>query len=175
LPSSPSPPGPPGPAAGRPHMPDYGVPADDPAGLLPWSWAVERLERARGYWVATVRPDGLPHLAAVWGLWHDDAFVFSTGGRSRKARNLAANPGCVVTPEQAAESVVVEGSATRVTDPAALSALLAAYQGKYGSGFPDPGQHPVFAVRPRMVFGVIEREDAFAATATRWVFAPGPG
>jgi general stress protein 26 len=74
-------------------MPGYGLaPAEGGDGLLPWSWAARHLERARHYWVATSRPDGSPHLAAVWGLWHDDAFHFSTGGRSRKARNLAANP-----------------------------------------------------------------------------------
>jgi nitroimidazol reductase NimA-like FMN-containing flavoprotein (pyridoxamine 5'-phosphate oxidase superfamily) len=173
LPPSPSQLPVPEPAAGRPWMPDYGIsPATD--GLLPWAWAVERLERAHNYWVATTGPGGSPHLAAVWGLWHGGAFVFSTGGRSRKARNLAADPRCVVTPEHAGESVVVEGTAGRVTDPAALAALLAAYQGKYGSGFPDPGEHPVFAVRPRVAFAVVEREPMFSSSATRWVFGTPP-
>jgi hypothetical protein len=136
-------------------MPDYGIsPATD--GLLPWAWAVERLERA--------------HLAAVWGLWRDGAFAFSTGGSSRKARNLAADPRCAVTPEHAGESVVVEGTAWRVTDPAALATLLAAYRDKYSSGFPDPLEHPVFAVRPRVAFAVVEGEPMFSQSATRWVF-----
>jgi PPOX class probable F420-dependent enzyme len=159
------------PAASRPHMPGYGIaPADAGDGLLPWSWAVHRLEEAVRYWVATTGPDGSPHLAAVWGLWLGGAFHFSTGGGSRKARNLAADPRCAVTPEQAAESVVVQGVASRVTDPAGLSTLLAAYRRKYGSGFPDPLQNPVFTVHPRVVVGVIEREEQFTTTATRWVF-----
>jgi PPOX class probable F420-dependent enzyme len=152
-------------------MPGYGIPpADGEDGLLPWSWAVQRLERSHNYWVATGRPDGSPHLAAVWGVWVDGAFRFSTGGRSRKARNLAADPRCVVAPEQAEESVVVEGVAERVTNGAELSRLLAAYRHKYGSGFPDPVQNPVFAVRPRVVFGIIERAAEFSTSATRWVF-----
>lgn len=152
-------------------MPGYGLaPADGGDGLLPWSWAARRLERSRHYWVATSRPGGSPHLAAVWGLWRDDAFHFSTGGRSRKARNLAANPRCVVTPEQATESVVVEGVAEPVTDPAALAALQGAYRAKYGEGFPDPAQNPVFTVRPGVVFGIIGREPEFTTMATRWVF-----
>jgi PPOX class probable F420-dependent enzyme len=152
-------------------MPGYGIPpAGGEDGLLPWSWAVQRLERSHNYWVATSRPDGSPHLAAVWGVWVDGAFRFSTGGRSRKARNLAADPRCVVTPEQAEESVVVEGVAERVTNGAELSRLLAAYRHKYGSGFPDPVQNPVFAVRPRVVFGIIERAAEFSTSATRWVF-----
>jgi hypothetical protein len=98
------------PVASRPSMPGYGIlPADAGGGLLPWDWAVERLQRAHNYWVATTRPDGAPHLAAVWGVWFDGAVCFSTGGRSRKARNLAAEPRCVVTPESAGESVVLEG------------------------------------------------------------------
>jgi PPOX class probable F420-dependent enzyme len=154
-------------------MPGYGIsPSEE--GLLPWAWAVERLERAHNYWVATTGPDGSPHLAAVWGLWHDDTFVFSTGGGSRKARNLAADARCVVAPEQAGESVVVQGTAGRVTDPAALAALLAAYRDKYGSSFPDPLEHPVLAVRPRVVVAVVEREPLFSSSATRWVFGDPP-
>ena len=122
------------------------------------------------YWLATTGPDGSPHLAAVWGLWLDGAFHFSTGGGSRKARNLATDPRCAVTPEHADESVVVQGVASRVTDPAELSTLLASYGHKYGSGFPDPVQNPVLTVHPRVVIGVVEREERFTTTATRWVF-----
>jgi Pyridoxamine 5'-phosphate oxidase len=146
----------PQPAASRPHLPDYGIaPAGGGDGLLPWAWAVQRLEQAHNYWVASSRPDGSPHLAAVWGVWLDNAFHFSTGGRSRKARNLVADPRCVVTPDRAEESVVVEGIADRTTDPTTLSTLLAAYHRKSGSGFPDPAQNPVFTVHPRVVFGII--------------------
>ena len=154
-------------------MPGYGIsPSEE--GLLPWAWAVERLERAHNYWVATTGPDGAPHLAAVWGLWRDDTFAFSTGGASRKARNLAADPRCVVAPEQAGESVVVQGTAGRVTDPTTLAALLAAYRDKYGAGFPDPLEHPVLAVRPRVVVAVVEREPLFSSSATRWMFGDPP-
>ena len=75
-------------------MPGYGI-SDSAEGILPWSWAAERLSQAHNYFVATARPDGRPHVMPVWGLWLDDAFYFSTGASSRKARNLAANPRCV--------------------------------------------------------------------------------
>jgi hypothetical protein len=32
----------------------------------------------------------------VWGVWMEEAFYFSCGQASRKARNLALNPACVV-------------------------------------------------------------------------------
>src|SRR5213078_895996 len=74
------------PRASRPHMHGYGIlDADSGKGLLPWTWATERLAKARNYWVSTSRPDGNPHLMPVWGIWLDDAFCFSTGTKSRKA------------------------------------------------------------------------------------------
>ena len=158
------------PAASRPHMPGYGIaPAGDGDGLLPWSWAVHRLEGPSGTgW----RPPGrtAPPPRRRLGPLGRRRLPLSTGGGSRKARNLADDPRCAVTPEHADESVVVQGVASRVTDPAELSALLAAYRDKYGSGFPDPLQNPVVTVHPRVVFGVIEREEQFTTTATRWVF-----
>ena len=82
------------PRASRPHIPEYGVDAGN-EGLLPWSWAVERIERSRSYWLSTVRTDGRPHAMPVWAVWLDDALLFSTGAKSRKALNLARSPHCV--------------------------------------------------------------------------------
>ena len=93
-------------------MPGYGIlDATDGRGLLPWEWAVERLTKSRNYWVATTCPDGRPHCVPVWGIWLDDAFYFSSGAKSRKARNLAANPNCVVCPEDGTQAVSLEGVA----------------------------------------------------------------
>lgn len=128
------------------------------------------MDRAHNYWVATSRPDGSPHLAAVWGVWVDGAFHFSTGGRSRKARNLAADPRCVVSPEHAEESVVVEGVAERVAGHGELSKLMGCVSPQVWLGAPGPGPNPVFAVHPRVVFGIIEHDPEFSGSATRWVF-----
>jgi hypothetical protein len=152
-------------------MPGYGIlEADDGQGLLPWSWAEERLVRAHNYWVSTARPDGRPHAAAVWGVWLDDAFWFSTGVQSRKARNLAANRHCVVHPERADEAVIVEGLAAEVGELDALQRFKAAYDPKYRWEI-DVDSGGIYVVRPRVVFGFIEHADAFAASATRWTFA----
>ena len=152
--------------ADRPYMPGYGI-STDPDLLLPWSFAERRLTEAHNYWVATTCPDGAPHVAAVWGVFVDGAVCFSTGARSRKARNLAADPRCVVTPEGAAESVVVRGVA-RPLDPGTpqRDRVAAAYQAKYGSGAPP--EEPMFAVDPETVIGLTEA--AFTARATRWRF-----
>ncbi len=99
----------------RPYMPGYEMMFVKNRGSLPWTWAAKRLSASHNYWLATTRPDGRPHVMLVWGVWIDDAFYFSTDQRSRKSRNLAANPNCVVCPEGAGEAVILEGIAEEVT------------------------------------------------------------
>lgn len=153
------------PRATRPHMPGYGI-AEGAEGLLPWSWAVERLEASRNYWISTTSTSGRPHAMPVWGLWLDDALHFSTGEDSKKARNLRASPACVATTESAAEAVIVEGEALP-QDTAQHDTVLAAYAAKYGWS-DDPGGW--LTLRPIRAFGFIEDASRFGQAATRWLF-----
>ena len=58
------------PRADRPYMPGYGtLGPDEGTGLLPWSWAEERLVRSHDFWLATTWPDGGPHVTPVWAVW----------------------------------------------------------------------------------------------------------
>ena len=159
------------PTASRPYMPGYGIlGAEDGRGLLPWSWAVERLRRARTYWLATTRPGGRPHVMPLWGIWLDDRFYFSTGAQSRKARNLQANPSCVVSVAFDDEAIVVEGAAAEESDPALLRQFAQVYGAKYQwdmQGFAEP----VYSVRPAVVFAFLSGPGEFSGSATRWVFA----
>jgi nitroimidazol reductase NimA-like FMN-containing flavoprotein (pyridoxamine 5'-phosphate oxidase superfamily) len=103
----------------------------------------------------------------VWGLWLDGTFYFSTGNQSRKAKNLANNPKCVICTEHAEQAVLVEGTATPTTEPAILKRFGALYQKKYKwdmSGFAES----VYVVRPRVAFGLYEKD--FMGSATRWRF-----
>jgi hypothetical protein len=148
-------------------MAGYGLaPADGGEGLLPWSWAVERLTASHGYWLATTGPDGRPHAAPLWAVWHDGAIWFSTGGSTRKVRNLATEPACTVTTESTTEAVIVEGRAGR--SDWKTSGVLQIYAAKYGTGFPT--SEPVYRVEPHRAFGFIDEGDRFGATATRWTF-----
>lgn len=161
------------PHARRPVMPGYGtLPAGQGTGLLPWSWAAERLTRSHDYWLATVRPDGSPHLMAIWGVWHDDAVWFSTSRGSRKARNLAADPRCTVATDDAQEPVVLDGRAERVTDPTALGAFLDALTEKYaislGADFIDPNRNATLRVPPQRVFGLTESDFTGSPTVWEW-------
>jgi hypothetical protein len=150
-------------------MPAYGiVPADEGEGLLPWSWAERRLADARTYWIATVRANGAPHVAPVWALWFDDAVVFSTSERSRKAVNFARDARCVVTVEHGDDGVIVEGVVTE-HDADRRAAYSAAYAQKYDFDM-DEIPDRLFAVLPHVVFGFIASESRFSKTATRWTF-----
>jgi hypothetical protein len=153
-------------------MPGYGLP-EGSKGLLPWSWAEQRLKKSHNYWITTVKSDGSPHTMVVWGLWQDGRFLFSTGSKSRKARNLAQNAHCIVCSELANEAVIVEGVA-EVADGPARRKLLPKYERKYkfdmGAMKDDilSMKEPVFAVLPRVVFGLWEKE--FIGKSTRWKF-----
>jgi len=110
------------PVASRPYMPGYGIlgPGEG-RGLLPWSWAETRLVGSRDYWVATVGPDGSPHVTPVWGVWVQGAGWFSSSRQSRKARNIGACGPVVLTTDDSSEPVVVEGDAVLVTDAATVT------------------------------------------------------
>ncbi|MFN0119386.1 MAG: pyridoxamine 5'-phosphate oxidase family protein [Blastocatellia bacterium] len=154
----------------RPHMPGYGLPdAQTTDGLFSWTWARERLTSARTYWLATMRPDARPHAMPVWGIWHDNHFYFSTGRQSRKARNLAANPHCVVTMESGEETVIVEGIVTEITDTTLRQRFCELYGPKYEWSM-EAFAEPVFVVRPTVAFGFDAAAEQFTQTATRWTF-----
>src|SRR5262245_27088311 len=155
------------PTASRPTVPGYDF-SSRKTGLLPWKWAADRLGRSRQYWIATTRPDGAPHLMVIWGVWLDDSFWFSTGATSRKARNLAANPKCVLGTDDAAEAVILEG-AVEVIDArkAAFEIFAKAYEKKYAWNVREMAQ-AVYRFRPSVGFGLLEKK--FDETATRWNF-----
>ena len=78
----------------RPTFPDgYGLPETDD-GLLEWAAVETRLVGSKHYWLATVRPDGRPHLIPRWGVWVDDAFYYDGSSTTRHARNAEGNPAC---------------------------------------------------------------------------------
>ena len=160
------------PKATRPYWPDaLQETADTTRGLKPWSWALERLEKSHNYWIATSRPDGRPHLMLVWGIWWEDAFWFSTGPRTRKAKNIAAQAHCVIGTEKADEAVILEGTAQEIKDRAKWKQLADLYDRKYGGNvlpLLESSGGSVYRVKPRTAFGQDEHAANFVESATRW-------
>jgi nitroimidazol reductase NimA-like FMN-containing flavoprotein (pyridoxamine 5'-phosphate oxidase superfamily) len=110
--------------------------SSDDATLTPWEEACKLLEKAEVYWLATVRPDGRPHVTPVLSVWLDGALYFCTGESERKAKNLANNTHCVITTGCNALNegldLVVEGEAARVSDETRLQRVADRYKSKYG-------------------------------------------
>jgi len=152
-------------------MPGYGIQASE-AGLLSWAWAEEQLRASRNFWLVTHWPDGRPHAMPVWAIWHGDALWFSSSLGSRKARNLAADPRCVLTTEDTVNPVVLEGSAERLTAQTELDLFLSVMNAKYavdyGADMVDPNTNGTYRMRPRWAFAL--QSDDFTGTPTRWTF-----
>ena len=108
-------------------------------GLPPVDWAavVEKLAagsapapdaaNSRTTWLSSVNEDGSPHVTAVGALWLDGTFWFQTGAGTRKGRNVARDPRCSIAVSIRDADVVIEGDATRVTEPGALANVLRHY------------------------------------------------
>ena len=77
-------------------------------------------EGTRAGKLATVRPDGRPHVAPIWFIVEGDALVFNTWHASVKARNLAADPRAALAVDDQEPPfgyVIVEGVVEVTDDP----------------------------------------------------------
>ncbi len=72
-------------------------------------------------------------------------------------------------PEGASDAVILEGTAHKVRESALLRRSVDAYEKKYDWDMSE-SKDPVFAVRPRIVFGLIEKLDTVTGNPTRWLF-----
>jgi hypothetical protein len=99
---------------------------------LPWSRVLDALAVTDDpdvrFFLGTVRPDGIPHAAGIGAAWADDTLWLVSGPRTRKSRNLAANPACTVSCRLRGIDVVFEGRADRVTDAETLERIAAVYR-----------------------------------------------
>ncbi len=73
-----------------------------------------RLDTDRNVWLATVRPDGRPHLVPIWFVVEGGRWYICTSPDSVKARNLQANPAVMLALEDGTNPHVVEGVARAV-------------------------------------------------------------
>lgn len=76
-------------------------------------------------WLATIDPDGRPHVTGIGAMWHEGTFWFETGETTRKGRNLARDPRCTLSFATHEFDLVIEGEAHIVTDPDVVADLAA--------------------------------------------------
>jgi len=143
---------------------------------IPWSRALEALEsaepRTQTPFLATTRPDGRPHVAALGALWDHGKVYFVSGAGTRKSRNLAQNANCVISMSLTGIDLVVEGVAERVTDDQTLQRLAKRYadQGwaptvkdgafthEYSAPSAGPPPWDLYVLAATTIFGVLTVE-----------------
>ncbi|WP_116998908.1 pyridoxamine 5'-phosphate oxidase family protein [Desertimonas flava] len=134
------------------------------------------------FWLATIDADGRPHVTGIGAVWHDGAFWFETGRRTRKGVNLARDARCSLTVALREFDLVVEGHAELVTDPDTVAELARRWAADWpcevdesGIALTAPFSAPSAGPPPWHVYRIA----ATAATAlqtvepggaTRWTF-----
>ena len=154
----------------RPKLPaEYGVP-EGREDMLPWEWVVERLDKARNYWVCTAHPTGRPHAVPVWALWLDGVLYFDGHPKTQWGRNLARNPAISVHLESGDEVVILEGKVEDIPslDRALAERLARASNAKYNysTEVSEMIERGLYALRPQVVYAWSE----FPKTLTKWRF-----
>ena len=165
-----------------------GTQADSETGRsqpLSWSEAERRLARGGWFWLATVRPDGGPHMMPLFAAWSGTSFFVASKNRTRKSRNLEAERRCVISTDTGDAHVIVEGVARHVRDEEGLLRAVDAFQTVYSwptrvqgrqldadYGAPTSGGAPfeVYEVTPVKAFGMPTDGESF--TPTRWTWPP---
>jgi len=152
---------------------------------ITWEEAQQRLTTGGSFWLATVRPDGAPHVMPVLAVWSEAALYVSSKEGARKSRNLVQDGRCVITTDTGDLHLIVEGTATQVRDDATLKRASDAFKAIYDwstvvkggkldaeYGAPTSGGPPydVFEIAPTKAFGF--PTDGESLTPTRWAFAP---
>ncbi len=154
---------------------------------IPWSRPLAELEKlvtgpGTSAWIATTRPDGRPHVAGVGAVWLDGKFYIVSGPGTRKSRNLAENPNCVISVGLPGIDVVVEGTVERVTDDAKLQRVAdvynaqgwdpkvkdGAFTARYSAPSAGPPPWDLYEITPKTAFGVATGDPQ---GATRWRFS----
>ena len=92
--------------------------------------STDRLLTERNIWLATVRPDGRPHVAPVWYVYVDQRFWVGTGKGSVRVANLRHNPMASAALEDGNQPIVAEGSVL-IHGTARPPAVVTAFQEKY--------------------------------------------
>jgi hypothetical protein len=154
---------------------------------ISWAEARQRLSETQYYWLATIGPDGPPHVRPVLAIWLDGSLYTTTNAKARKGRNLMVDSRCSVAARSDDLDLVLEGRAARVTDEPRLEVLATEYRSKYpvwpvvvggaafdeATGAPTAGPPPyqVYELSPTVAFA-FGTDEALGPRSTRWSWAP---
>jgi len=92
--------------------------------------ARKRLKQEKNAWVATIRPDGRPHLTPVWFAWHDEKLYICIEPGGVKGQNIRTQPHIALALENGSDPLICEGTAAPVAGPWP-EAVVAIFREKY--------------------------------------------
>jgi PPOX class probable F420-dependent enzyme len=104
----------------------------------------QRLREDSIIWLGSVRPDGRPHLVAVWFLWTGTDFLIFSKPNQQKVRNLHQNPHVILALDNTnlgVDPITLEGEAELLAGPV-VSTTLPDYVAKYGASIMGMGYTP---------------------------------
>jgi Pyridoxamine 5'-phosphate oxidase len=78
-------------------------------------------------WLTTSNPDNSPHVMPLGVVSVDGTWYFTSGPGTRKSRNIARDPRCVITVATHPFDLVVEGRAERVVETSELEKAAEAF------------------------------------------------
>ena len=89
--------------------------------------------------VATLGPDGRPHVIPLWFVWVEGALFVNTTRGNRSVKNLEGNPAAAATIDDgetydALRGVTMAGEMREADDDPRLDAVVAAFSRKYFAG-----------------------------------------
>ena len=143
-----------------------------------WSTVVEKLDagagpdpdahNAKSKWLATVNPDGSPHVTPIGAIWLDGTFWFQTGD-TRKGENLSRNPRCSIATSIRDADLVFEGDAVPVSDPESVARAAEAWNAggwpvepdETGTAITAPYNAPAQGPPPWKVYRIEPRSAVF--------------
>jgi hypothetical protein len=136
-------------------------------------------------WLATINPDGRPHLTGVGAIFADRAFWFECGDQTQKAKNLARDPRCTLSLATNEFDLAVEGEAKKVTDQRTVATMAQRWTSEgwpvrvdeSGVALTAEYSAPSAGPPPWYVYRLIPQKATVVATvepggATRWEFDP---
>jgi PPOX class probable F420-dependent enzyme len=103
-----------------------------------------RLREDAVIWLGSVRPDGRPHLVAVWFIWNGTDLLIFSKPNQQKIRNLRQYPHVILALDNTSggvDHITLEGEAELLDDPA-VNATLPGYVAKYGAHIQGIGYTP---------------------------------
>jgi hypothetical protein len=156
--------------------------------VLPWDFALERLDAARLYWHVTQsgkRFGPVAHVRPVFGVVSDGVLCSTSSASARKTERLAHDARCTLAASTDDMDFVYESVATLVEDLERAQRIAEAYHRKYGwpvevtddaafdAPFAAPSAGPppfiVYEFKPVTVRG-FGTDESTARRSTRWDF-----